>query len=272
MLTDEQLTELYGGPLREETVKVSGSGWINTPAILVDGEHTLPVVVQGGIHSEYAQLSHIVRRWRQSAFPVIALSQSGAKTVTKQESFYDCGDYSRFVARDREVLDRFEAGKVISYGSSIGATASSAFAAEHQDSVAAVIAVNPASLFRQNPRRLVFKFVLSNFQHMEKDFVPPPTSSLSLRRVMKELRRGVAQLAASDIGIRYLERVKCPVLIYTGNEDDVFPGSKLKKLDQLSHVQVIPMVGFIHSDPNSRNKADRLIGNAIRELGKLGIT
>lgn len=271
MLTLEQQAELYGGLPKEETVRAFGSGWwISTPTIRVEGERDLTVFVQGGIHSEYAQLSHKVRRFVLGSYSVVCLSQTGAATVDKSPEFYETGDYSRTVTRDVAILDKLGVEKVIAYGSSIGAAASIALAAEHPDRVAAVIAVNPASLIDQKPWRLTLNFFLSNLQSVKKDFDPSPTKGVGVREAWRELRDGVADLAASDIGISYLERVKCPVLIFTGNDDHVFPGRRLSGLDILSNVKLLTMVDFIHSDPNSRGQMDRVFSLANRELQQLG--
>lgn len=274
MLSKEHLIELYGGLPSEETVIVHQSGWcIDTPTIKVEGEGSLPVFIQGGVHSEYAQLSHKVRCFVRGGYPVICLSQSGAATVEQRSpNFYKVGDYSRFVARDVAILDKFNADRVIAYGSSIGAGAAIALAAEHPERVAAVIAVNPASLISQSPWGLALRFFFSTLQTVEKDFEPPLTSPIPLREVVKEIFGEVVRLAASDVGLSYLERVQCPVLIFTGDDDHVFRGRELTVLNQLPNVQVIPMVNFIHSDPNSREKMDRLFMLANRKISQLGIT
>lgn len=276
MLTLEQQAVFYGGLLREETVRINRDDWwINTPAIMVEGSRDITVLIQGGIHSEFAQLSHKVRWFVQNGFSVICLSQSGSATTHKNSNFYQDGGLHRFVERDLAILDKFGVGRVITYGSSIGAAASIALAGEYPDRVAAVIAVNPAALIRQNPWWLAIKFVLSSFQPVDKDFVSPPTSPLSKKEAVRELFGGAAHLAASDEGLGYLSQTDCPVLIYTGREDGVFPSKRLGELEDselLPNVKVVPMVGFVHSDPNSEEKMNRLGRNALRELNQLGIT
>ena len=274
MLTLEQQAVFYGGLLREEeTVRINRDDWwINTPAIMVEGSRDITVLIQGGIRSEYAQLSHIVRWFVQNGFPVICLSQSGSATTQRSSNFYQVGGLHQFVERDLEILDKFGVGRVITYGSGIGAAASIALASEYPERVAAVIAVNPASLISQKPWRLALKFLASNLQPVEKDFDPPPTSRVSLGAAVKELLEGAVHLAASDIGLAYLVGAKCPVLIYTGHQDYVFPSKKLEALGRLPNVRVLPMVGFIHSDPNSEEKMIRLGRTALRELNQLGVT
>ena len=98
MLTDEQLIRFYGGLPQEKTVLVEGPwGYIETPCLFVPGEGPVGVLIQGGIHSQYSQLSHKVRRFVKEGFPVVCLSQSGAAGVRKSQNFYDPGDYSHFV-------------------------------------------------------------------------------------------------------------------------------------------------------------------------------
>ena len=146
MLTLEQQAVFYGGLLREEeTVRINRDDWwINTPAIMVEGSRDITVLIQGGIRSEYAQLSHIVRWFVQNGFPVICLSQSGSATTQRSSNFYQVGGLHQFVERDLEILDKFGVGRVITYGSGIGAAASIALAAKRPERVVAVIAVNPS--------------------------------------------------------------------------------------------------------------------------------
>ena len=118
----------------------------------------------------------------------------------------------------------------------------------------------------------MLKFFLSNLDLVKKDFDPPPTESVGFREVWRELRDGVADLAASNVAISYLERVKCPVLIFTGNDDHVFPGRDLDDLNKLPNVKVLSMVQFIHSDPNSLKQMNRIFKLASRELEQLGVT
>lgn len=272
MLSQEQLIELYGGLPQEITVRTQGAGWfIETPCIMVPGTDGVGVMIQGGIHSQFAQLSHKVRRFAQEDLPVICLSQSGAGGVKKSPNFYNTGDYHRFVRRDLDILQVFQdacgISKVIVYGSSLGAAAAIALAAEATKKVAAVIVVAPASLIRQNPWWLVGKFVLSAFQKVEKDFKSPPTKPPSLLETVKELLGKAKDLNASDVGLRYLERTKCPVLIYSGRKDWVFPWRRLKELEgEFSNVRVCVRDDWIHSDPNSRAKIDKLVTSALERI------
>ena len=269
---DRQMS--YGGLPRKETVSVNHSGWgINTPTIMVEGCRDLVALVQGGIHSEYAQLPHKVRGFVFEDYPVICLSQSGATTVQKSPGFYGEGrDYSRFVQRDVAILNTYGVDRVIAYGSSIGAAASIALAAEHPDRVAAVIAVNPASLIQQPRVVLTTRFLLSMRDRVVKDFKPLPTSRVTLREAAGELLGGVAKLAASNVGLHYLERVKCPVIILTGRQDIVFPHTKLLPIgERFPDVTVKVMEKFSHNDPNSRGWMRRVFLVAQAELGKLGV-
>lgn len=272
MLSQEQLIELYGGLPQEKTVRVQGSEWwIETPTIKVEGDREIDILIQGGIHSEYAQLSHKVRRFALEGFPVICLSQSGAANTRKSPSFYENGDYSHFVTRDLVMLDAFGAKKAIAYGSSLGAGAAIALAAGAPKRVSAVIAVNPASLFKQLSIAVAVNFLRASLDRVEKDFTPPPTTPPSLWSATKEELFGKANnLAASDVGLEYLSRVKCPVLIYTGKQDKVFSWQRLMELEvRFPTVQVVPVDNFIHSDPNSRAKIDWLVTNALERLQKL---
>lgn len=274
MLSKEQLTELYGGLPQEKTVRTQGSErWIETSAIRVEGDREIDILIQGGIHSEYAQLSHKVRRFALEGFPVICLCQSGAAKTRKSPNFYDSGDYSHFITRDLAILDTFGVKKTIAYGSSLGAGAAIALAAGAPERVSAVIAVNPASLVKQLPIAVAVNFLRASLDRVGKDFTPPPTTPPSLWSAAKEELFGKANnLAASDIGLEYLSRVGCPVLIYTGKQDKVFSWQRLMELEvRFSTVQVIPVDNFIHSDPNSRTKIDWLVTDALERLQKLEV-
>ncbi|MEX0621413.1 MAG: alpha/beta fold hydrolase [Candidatus Woykebacteria bacterium] len=268
MLSDEQRIELYGGLPREAIVRASGSGWrIETPTIKVDGRQEVGILIQGGIHSQSAQLSHKVREFARRGFTVGCIDQSGAATVSKSTNFYDCADYARFVARDLAALETLGLSRVIAYGSSLGAGASIALAAEAPECVTAVIAVSPASLIRQNPWFVAAKFALSSFQVPEKDFTPQSTRGPGVGEMLREGLGKAKNLAASDIGLNYLARVSCPVLIYTGKRDFVFPWRRLKGLeDQFPNLRVLVVDNFIHSDPNSRKKINWLVADAMRRL------
>ncbi len=273
MLSQEQLIELYGGLPQEKTVRVQGfEWWIETPTIKVEGDREIDILIQGGIHSEYAQLSHKVRRFAIEGFPVVCLSQSGAAKTRKSPNFYD-GDYSHFVTRDLATLDTFGVKKTIAYGSSLGAGAAIALAAGAPERVAAVIAVNPASLVKQLSIAVAVNFLRASLDRVDKDFTPPPTTPPSLWSATKEELFGKANnLAASDVGLDYLSRVQCPVLIYTGKQDKAFSWQRLLELqERFPTVQVIPVDSFVHSDPNSRAKINWLVTDALGKLQKLGV-
>lgn len=273
MLSQEQLIELYGGLPQEEIIRATGSGWwIETPAIKVEGDQAIGVLIQGGIHSEYAQLSHKVRRFVTEGFPVVCLSQSGAAKTRKLPNFYD-GSYSHFVSRDLAILNAFGVKRTIAYGSSLGAGAAIALAAEAPERVAAVIAVNPASLIKQLPIVVAVNFLRTSLDRVDKDFTPPPTTFPSLWAITKEELFGKANnLVASDVSLDHLSKVQCPVLIYTGKQDKVFSWQRLMELqERFSSVQVIPVGNFVHSDPNSRAKINWLVTDALNRLQKLDV-
>jgi len=275
-LPKEQQIELFGGLPRKSISRAASTNpvlprwWIYTPFIQVVGSHLRTILIQGGTHSQAEQLSHKMRRFVWGGYPVVCLDQSGAATVSKSQNFYDCDNYERFVTRDRDILDKSGCNQVIAYGSSIGAAASIALAAEEPERVAAVIAVNPASLIRQNPWWVTLKFALSSFQKVEKDFTPPATIRPSFREALREGLGGTKDLVASDIGLNYLSRVRCPVFIYTGEHDYVFPQQQLVKLErQFPNVRVSVMQGWIHSDPNSRWKIQSLTTGFFDRFNKL---
>jgi len=275
MLTNDQLVELYGGlPLRA-TVRAEGEddgGWfIETPCLFVGGTEPVGVYIQGGMHSQPEQLSHKVLGFAKEGFPVACIGQTGAAGVRKSSNFYDRSDYSRFVKRELTVLDvledAFGIAKVIAYGSSIGAAAAIALAAEAPKKVAAVIAVSPASLIKQNPWLMALRFFLSGFDG-KADFKPPPRKPPSPIELVREFFGKARELSASDVGLQYLARVTCPVLIYTGRQDKVFPARALKPLEKQfpTVVRVSVLDNFVHSDPNTREKMNRLVTDALERI------
>ncbi|MDP2671183.1 MAG: alpha/beta hydrolase [bacterium] len=246
--------------------------WIETPYVEVPGKG-VGVLIQGGIHSSFSQLSHKVRRFGSEGFKVICLSQSGAANVRKAH-FYREEGFRNFISRDREAMNRLRTPKVILYGSSLGAAASIALASQQWGKVHAVIVVNPASLMRQSSLRMEWNFLLSGLRDkVEKDFEPPPTRGPGLLNALREELFGpVSRLMASDAGLWYLERVQCPVLIYTGEQDRVFPAERLMELgERYSHVEVIKVPDFIHSDPNSEAKIDFVVTDALKKLAEKGV-
>lgn len=276
MLSREEQIRLFGGPLLTETVRVGDTGWgIETPTIRVEGHKEMAALIQGGLHSDLLQLPHKCEALVLRGFPTVCLSQSGASTVRKLPNFYDTGDFERFVERDVAILNAHGLERVIAYGSSIGGPAAIALAAEHPERVAAVIAVNPASLIDQTPWRLGLKFALSALSRPEKDFVPPVAPWPSIREMGREMFGKVKNLAASDVGLSYLKRVKCPILIYAGKKANLFPWRRLKELEALCpevDVRVIVVDDFIHSDPNSRAKIGWLVDDAMERFQHLGFT
>jgi len=278
MLTLEQQVqvELYGGLPQEITVNAQeGSLWVLTPAVRIHGGDGLPFFIQGGINSGYAQLSHIVRRFaRRREHLVICVSQCGAADVSRSPDFYKAVALPLLNIRDIEVLDKFGVGKVIAYGSSIGALESFALAAKYPERVAAVIAVNPAGLIRQWPWRMVWKGLKANREVVEKDFNPPPTLRPSYLDLFRGVFGRIKDIAASDVGLGLLAQVKCPVLIYTGRQDGVFPPQILRKHFlgyRFPNVSVTVMEEFSHTDPDTRRQIHRLATHARSELKKLAV-
>jgi len=265
MLTSDQLKKFYGGLPVRETVRAEGPGWgIETPAIFVPGANPIGVLVQGGLHSQYAQLSHIVRRFVRAGFPVVCLSQSGAADV-ERSGFYTA-DFSHFVERDLAILNAFGIRRAIVYGSSIGAAAAIALAAEVPDRVVAVIAVNPSSLIRQKRWWLAMKFFLAAFQKVERVFTPPPRRPPSPIGILGEFGEALT-LSASDTGLEYLAQTRCPVLIYSGRQDRVFPCQRLKRLERwFFNVRLTVLDNFVHSDPNSEAKINHIVTDALKRI------
>lgn len=274
MLSDERLIELYGGLPREFAVNAEGPGGrLHSPAICVEGGGGLPFYVQGGVNSPYAQLSHVVWRFRMSSeHPVVCVSQCGAADVERSFGFH-WGDVLSYLARrDIEVLDKSGFEKAVVYGSSLGALAAINLAALYPERVAAVIAVNPAGLIRQNSWWLVWKFLKAMSVEVKKDFVPPPTARPSNLDLLQGLFGQVRGIAASDVGLGLLAQVRCPTLIYTGRQDEVFPWWKLEELaSRFPKVSVMKMEEFGHSEPNTRWQVNRVGTHAKRALRDLRI-
>lgn len=275
MLTEGQLASFYDGLPPETVVRVEGGPpywWIKTPTVMVKGNREVGVCLEGGLHSDWRQLPHKMGVFALRGFSTICLSQTGSSTVEKSPNFYEIGNFSRHVVRGLAILNAHRQKKVIAYGSSIGGPAAIALAAEHPERVVAVIAVNPSSLLRQNPWKLGLKFTLTALSVPEKDFVPPATPWPSIREMVREIFGEVKDLAASDIGLDYLKRVECPVLIYAGKKATLFPWQRLVKLEgRFPNVQVVVVDDFIHSDPNSLVKMDWLATDAMARLNKLGV-
>jgi pimeloyl-ACP methyl ester carboxylesterase len=282
MLSDERLRELYGGLPLEITVNASGEGWrFRSPAIFVEGGDGIPFFVQEGETSSHTDQSHIVRRFggrseeprfsTRSEHPVICVSQFGAADVSRSVGFFEGDVLSRLPARDVEVLDEFGIERAVAYGSRFGALGAIALAAKHPKRVAAVVAMNPAGLIRQDSLHVLWMAAKASLQ-VKRDFDPPPTPSLSNKELEEMMLGGFKEIAASDVGIGLLDQVQCPVLIYTSRYDEVFPCGELMGLgDRFPNVSVTVMEGCTYTSPNTRVEIHRLATHAKRALRKLEI-
>ncbi len=272
----------YGGLPQEIAVNASGEGWrFRSPGVHVKGGDKIPFFGQGDITSSFTQLPHVIWRFARSGeHPVAFVSQCGALGVERSIDFYDGDVLSRLGQRDIEVMDKLQFERVLAYGFGIGALAAIALAAQHPERVAAVIAMNPAGLIRQDPLQMVQRVAKANLKvnlpGVKKGFVPPPTPSLSSQglqeMVLRVMLGGTKDISVSDVGRDLLAQTKCPILVYSGEYDKVFPYGELEGLGgQFENVSVTEMVGFGHSDLKDRTEANRLVTHAKRSLRYLKV-
>jgi pimeloyl-ACP methyl ester carboxylesterase len=278
----ENQEEAEVGFWRETTrVKVAGIGYrAEFDVSLVGPSDGARLVLTPGWRSGLETVQHKTEAFAKAGFQVLTLAQPDYITSRRSFRFHSTDGFERYAECIRGAMDDAGWYEANLYGSSTGGSASISFAATHSFRAKAVIAVNPAGMIRQSVFKLALSYARVKGQPVVKEAMLPGRLGRFRREILNpkwfvwELAQflGPVGIAASETTTDCLRRVECPVFLYLGGDDNVFPpkriiqGLRSRGLYPQGLVAIHIERDFIHPDPQTEEKAERMVARIVEWL------